>query len=185
MICNNNCRKCNHFIRNTIECGYGKKLMVIEFDFETYMNNLPNIKFAKYDNDDGYHFDDYDDTSSMYILRKKEPFYIDIGKIKKKKNIIEDLKKLLNNDFITKSDIKAIISKHNGLEEYLSSIYKLAYYNNKVGFGIELSTSEPNELDVNELQSKIKKRFGRDFIVKNVSVYDSLNQVVIYCEFCD
>ena len=101
------------------------------------------------------------------------------------KNIIEDLKKLLNNDFITKSDIKAIISKHNGLEEYLSSIYKLAYYNNKVGVGIELSTSEPNELDVNELQSKIKKRFGRDFIVKNVSVYDSLNQVVIYCEFCD
>ena len=95
------------------------------------------------------------------------------------------MKKLLNNDFITKSDIKAIISKHNGLEEYLSSIYKLAYYNNKVGFGIELSTSEPNELDVNELQSKIKKRFGRDFIVKNVSVYDSLNQVVIYCEFCD
>ena len=101
------------------------------------------------------------------------------------KNIIEDLKKLLNNDFITKNDIKVIISKHNGLEEYLSSIYKLAYYNNKVGFGIELSTSEPNELDVNELQSKIKKRFGRDFIVENVSVYDSLNQVVIYCEFCD
>lgn len=101
------------------------------------------------------------------------------------KNIIEDLKKLLNNDFITKNDIKVIISKHNGLEEYLSSIYKLAYYNNKVGFGIELSTLEPNELDVNELQSKIKKRFGRDFIVENVSVYDSLNQVVIYCEFCD
>ena len=45
MICNNNCRKCNHFIKNTIECGYGKKLMVIEFDFETYMNNLPNIEF--------------------------------------------------------------------------------------------------------------------------------------------
>ena len=75
MICNNNCRKCNHFIKNTIECGYGKKLMVVEFDFETYMNNLPNIEFEKYNNDD------YDDTSSMYILRKKEPFYIDVGKI--------------------------------------------------------------------------------------------------------
>ena len=81
MICNNNCRKCNHFIRNTIECGYGKKLMVIEFDFETYMNNLPNIEFEKYNNEDGYHFDDYDDISSLYILRKKSPFYIDIGKI--------------------------------------------------------------------------------------------------------
>ena len=101
------------------------------------------------------------------------------------KNIIEDLKKLLNNDFITKNDIKVIISKHNGLEEYLSSIYKLAYYNNKVGFGIELSTSKPNELDVNELKSEIKKRFGREFIIENVSIYDNLNQVVIYCEFCD
>lgn len=101
------------------------------------------------------------------------------------KNIIEDLKKLLNNDFIIKSDIKAIISKHNGLEEYLSSIYKLAYYNNKVGFGIELSTSKPNELDVNKLKLKIKKEFGREFIVENVSVYDSWNKVVIYCEFCD
>lgn len=101
------------------------------------------------------------------------------------KNIIEDLKKLLTNDFITKNDVKAIISKYNGLKEYLSSIYKLAYYNNKVGFGIELSTSEPNELDVNELKLKIKKEFGRKFIVENVSVYDSLNQVVIYCEFCD
>ena len=176
MICNNNCRKCNHFIKNTIECGYGKKLMVVEFDFETYMNNLPNIEFEKYDNEDGYHFDDYDDTSLMYILRKKEPFYIDVGKINNE---------LGNNDFIIKSDIKAIISKHNGLEEYLSSIYKLVYYNNKVGFGIELSTLEPNELDVNELQSKIKKEFGREFIVENVSVYNYLNQVVIYCEFCD
>lgn len=101
------------------------------------------------------------------------------------KNIIKDLKKLLTNDFITKNDVKAIISKYNGLKEYLSSIYKLAYYNNKVGFGIELSTSEPNELDVNELKLKIKKEFGREFIVENVSVYDSLNQVVIYCEFCD
>lgn len=101
------------------------------------------------------------------------------------KNIIEDLKKLLTNDFITKNDVKAIISKYNGLKEYLSSIYKLAYYNNKVGFGIELSTSEPKELDVNELKLKIKKEFGREFIVENVSVYDSLNQVVIYCEFCD
>lgn len=101
------------------------------------------------------------------------------------KNIIEDLKRLLNNDMITKRDIKLIISKHNGLEEYLSSIYKLAYYNNKVGFGIELSTSEPNELDVNELKSKIKKEFGREFIVENVSVYNYLNQVVIYFEFCD
>ena len=81
MICNNNCRKCNHFIKNTIECGYGKKLMVVEFDFETYMNNLSNIKFEKYDNEDGYHFDDYNDISSLYILRKKSPFYIDIGKI--------------------------------------------------------------------------------------------------------
>ena len=71
------------------------------------------------------------------------------------------------------------------MEEYLSSIYKLVYYNNKVGFGIELSTLEPNELDVNELQSKIKKEFGREFIVENVSVYNYLNQVVIYCEFCD
>lgn len=95
------------------------------------------------------------------------------------------MKKLLTNDFITKNDVKAIISKYNGLKEYLSSIYKLAYYNNKVGFGIELSTSEPNELDVNELKLKIKKEFGREFIVENVSVYDSLNQVVIYCEFCD
>lgn len=101
------------------------------------------------------------------------------------KNIIEDLKRLLNNDMITKKDIKLIISKHNGLEEYLSSIYKLAYYNNKVGFGIELSTSEPKELDVNELKLKIKKEFGREFIVENVSVYNYLNQVVIYCEFCD
>lgn len=101
------------------------------------------------------------------------------------KNIIEDLKRLLNNDMITKRDIKLIISKYNGLKEYLSSIYKLAYYNDKVGFGIELSTSEPKELDVNELKSKIKKEFGREFIVENVSVYDSLNQVVIYCEFCD
>lgn len=101
------------------------------------------------------------------------------------KNIIEDLKKLLNNDFIIKSDIKSIISKYNGLKEYLSSIYKLAYYNDKVGFGIELSTSEPKELDVNELKSKIKKEFGREFIIENVSVYDCLNQVIIYCEFCD
>ena len=95
------------------------------------------------------------------------------------------MKKLLTNDFITKNDVKAIISKYNGLKEYLSSIYKLAYYNNKVGFGIELSTSEPNELDVNELKLKIKKEFGREFIVENVSVYDSWNKVVIYCEFCD
>lgn len=101
------------------------------------------------------------------------------------KNIIKDLEKLLSNDIITKNDIKTIISKYNGLEEYLSSIYKLGYYNNKVGFGIELSTSEPSELDVNELQSKIKKRFGREFVIENVSVYDSLNQVVVYCEFCD
>lgn len=101
------------------------------------------------------------------------------------KNIIEDLKRLLNNDMITKRDIKLIISKYNGLKEYLSSIYKLAYYNDKVGFGIELSTSEPKELDVNELKSKIKKEFGREFIVENVSVYNYLNQVVIYFEFCD
>lgn len=101
------------------------------------------------------------------------------------KNIIEDLKRLLNNDMITKRDIKLIISKYNGLKEYLSSIYKLAYYNDKVGFGIELSTSEPKELDVNELKLKIKKEFGREFIVENVSVYNYLNQVVIYFEFCD
>lgn len=101
------------------------------------------------------------------------------------KNIIEDLKRLLNNDMITKRDIKLIISKYNGLKEYLSSIYKLAYYNDKVGFGIELSTSEPKELDVNELKLKIKKEFGREFIVENVSIYNYLNQVVIYFEFCD
>lgn len=101
------------------------------------------------------------------------------------KNIIEDLKKLLKNDSITKTDIKSIISKYNGLKEYLSSIYKLAYYNDKIGFGIELSTSEPNELDVNELKLKIKKEFGREFIIENISVYDCLNQVIIYCEFCD
>lgn len=101
------------------------------------------------------------------------------------KNIIEDLKRLLNNDMITKRDIKLIISKYNGLKEYLSSIYKLAYYNDKVGFGIELSTSEPKELDVNELKLKIKKEFGREFIVENISVYNYLNQVVIYFEFCD
>ena len=45
------------------------------------------------------------------------------------KNIIKDLEKLIDNDsiysIITTSDIKAIISKYNGLEEYLSSVYKL------------------------------------------------------------
>ena len=86
---------------------------------------------------------------------------------------------------ITKTDIKSIISKYNGLKEYLSSIYKLCYYNDKVGFGIELSTSEPKELDVNELKLKIKKEFGREFVIENVSVYDCLNQVIVYCEFCD
>ena len=83
MICNNNCKDCSYFIKNTIECGYGKNLMVVEFDFETYMKNLSNIIFEKYDNEDGYHYDDYDDISSMYILRKKPSFYIDIGKINK------------------------------------------------------------------------------------------------------
>ena len=81
MICNNNCKNCSHFIKDTIECDYGKKLMVVEFDFETYMNNLSSIVFEKYDNEDGYHYDNYDDISSMYILRKKSPFYIDVGKI--------------------------------------------------------------------------------------------------------
>ena len=81
MICNNNCKNCRHFIKDRIECDYGKKLMVVEFDFETYMNNLSSIVFEKYDNEDGYHYDNYDDVSSMYILRKKSPFYIDVGKI--------------------------------------------------------------------------------------------------------
>lgn len=105
------------------------------------------------------------------------------------KNIIKDLEKLINNDsiysIITTSDIKAIISKYNGLEEYLSSVYKLDYYNDKEGFAIELSTLEVNEFDVKELQSKIKKRFGREFIIETVGIYDTLNQVVLYCEFCD
>ena len=112
--------------------------------------------------------------------------------IKDKYNVkkkIKDLEKLLDNDsiysIITTSDIKAIISKYNGLEEYLSSVYKLDYYNDKEGFAIELSTLEVNEFDVKELQSKIKKRFVREFIIETVGIYDTLNQVVLYCEFCD
>ena len=83
MICNKDCKNCKHFIKNTIECSKNKKLIVVEFDFETYMNNLSNIVFEKYDNKDSYHYDNYDDISSFYILRKKSPFYIDIGKIHK------------------------------------------------------------------------------------------------------
>lgn len=107
----------------------------------------------------------------------------------KEKEIIKDLENLLNNDsiysIITTSDIKAIISKYNGLEEYLSSRFNLDYYNDKEGFAIELSTLKPNEFDVKELQSNIKKRFGREFIIETVGIYNNLNQVVLYCEFCD
>ena len=107
----------------------------------------------------------------------------------KEKEIIKDLENLLNNDsiysIITTSDIKAIISKYNGLEEYLSSRFNLEYYNDKEGFGIQLSTLKSNEFDVKELQSNIKKRFGREFIIKSIGIYNTLNQVVLYCEFCD
>ena len=47
MICNKDCKNCKHFIKNTIECSKNKKLIVVEFDFETYMNNLSNIVFEK------------------------------------------------------------------------------------------------------------------------------------------
>lgn len=100
------------------------------------------------------------------------------------KNIIKDLEKLINNDsiysIITTSDIKAIISKYNGLEEYLSSRFNLDYYNDKEGFDIELSTLKPNEFDVKKL-----KRFGREFIIETIGIYNNLNQVVLYCKFCD
>lgn len=107
----------------------------------------------------------------------------------KEKEIIKDLENLINNDsiysIITKSDIKSIISKYNGLEEYLSSMFNLDYYNDNVGFAIQLSTLKSSEFDVKELQSKIKKRFGREFVIETVGIYNNLNQVLLYCEFSD
>lgn len=107
----------------------------------------------------------------------------------KEKDIIKDLEELLNNDsiysIITTSDIKAIISKYNKLEEYLSSRFKLDYYNDKEGFAIELSTMHTQEFDVKELQKEIKKKFNREFIIETVAIYDSLNEIVLYCEFSD
>ena len=103
--------------------------------------------------------------------------------------IIKDLENLINDNsvysLITKSDIKKIINKYNGLEKYLSSIYKLDYYNNKEGFAIELTTMKSQEFDVKKFIKDIKKKFNRKIILESVGIYNTLYQVVLYFEFGD
>ena len=103
--------------------------------------------------------------------------------------IIKDLENLINDNsvysLITKSDIKKIINKYNGLEEYLSSIYKLDYYNNKEGFAIELTTMKSQEFDIKKFIKGIEKKFNRKIILESVGIYNTLYQVVLYFEFGD
>ena len=103
--------------------------------------------------------------------------------------IIKDLENLINDNsvysLITKSDIKKIINKYNGLEKYLSSIYKLDYYNNKEGFAIELTTMKSQEFDIKKFTKEIEKKFNRKIILESVGIYNTLYQVVLYFEFGD
>lgn len=103
--------------------------------------------------------------------------------------IIKDLEKLISDDsvyaLITTSDIKKIISKYNGLEKYLSSIYKLDYYNSKEGFAIELTTMKSQEFDVKKFTKEIEKKFNRKVTLESIGIYNTLYQVVLYFEFGD
>lgn len=103
--------------------------------------------------------------------------------------IIKDLEKLISDDsvyaLITTSDIKKIISKYNGLEKYLSSIYKLDYYNSKEGFAIKLTTMKSQEFDIKKFTKEIEKKFNRKITLESIGIYDTLYQVVLYFEFND
>lgn len=73
------CRKCMFFNSIDIECGKDKKIRILPYDFESYMKNQDTIIFEKYEDDD-FHFGKFDDLDSLYIIRKKNPYFINIKK---------------------------------------------------------------------------------------------------------
>lgn len=100
MICKNECKDCDSFNKYEIECIKGKDIMVIPFDFETYMNNIKTIEFEKYE-DDEYHYGKYDNLESLYIIRMKNPYMVNLKEINEKlRHTNIELKTLeLNKDF--------------------------------------------------------------------------------------
>ena len=88
MICENDCRECDSYNKYNMKCDKGKGIMILPFDFETYMNNIKTIEFEKYE-DDEYHFGQYDDLESLYIIRMKSPYYVNIKKINEKLKLMD------------------------------------------------------------------------------------------------
>ena len=78
----NDCRKCIYFSFVGIECGKGKNIMIVPYDFESYMKKQDTILFEKYKDDD-FHFGKFDDLDSLYIIRKKNPYFINIKNFNK------------------------------------------------------------------------------------------------------
>ena len=100
MVCENECRDCDSFDKWKIECTEGKNIMVIPFDFELFMNNIKTIDFSKYENDE-HHYGKYDNLESLYIIRMKEPYMVNLKEINQKlRHMNIELKTLeLNKDF--------------------------------------------------------------------------------------
>lgn len=101
--------------------------------------------------------------------------------------IINDLKKLINNDsiyhLITNTDIKKIINKYdNDYKDYLEKFNLIKY--NEDGFILDLS-NKTYEFNVNGFIRKSKKDYNKNVKLETIGYYKNNNVLYLYFLFGD